>query len=199
MGALVQLSDEEMRECVRRAMEAIENGRKCKNDFTMGNADAQFDFKKYAAGAEIILGRLLGIDVYALNFETRDEGDVGGVECRSSHEYQDGMLRVNERDVEKGKLDRPFAAVVHRHKVRRGLYEVVGWHYGWYVRAFGEEKQSRKPNPRGQVITQKFWMLPVSKQLPVDELICIARGLPPEQVIRKWNEIEYFKKKHQGE
>lgn len=174
----VQLSPEEMQRCKAAAEAAIINGKThAKVDYTVGPKPRN---KLIGAGGELALSILFGIPVKLLNFEGRDTGDVSYIESRAT-ENPNYNLRVNMGDVEKDKLSRPF--VFSRHK-GKGLYEIVGWHFGLYVWTHGKEIDQSHTQADGTVISRPFRWIADEKLRPVDEVICIARGWPVEKSVR---------------
>lgn len=172
-----------MKKCREYVARVMQSQHMYRNDYTMGDKP-----KKHliGIGAELAFSVMVGLPFKGFNLRDRDDGDVSGIELRST-EYEAAWLMVNERDEEKSKLNRCYTVAFHRGK---GLYEFPGWHFGWYVRKHGEHRSFKYTRSDGEVIEQEAWALKRERQLPMDELICLARGIPPERAVRKWAEFK---------
>lgn len=184
MKYTVQLTAAEQKEAKDRAAEAIQRGKSCRQDFTMGNEPRM---KVLGAGGEIALSVLVGTPIKALKFEGRDDGDIGGIEVRTT-EYKASWLVINARDLKK--LERPFVVGLHLGK---GLYEFTGWHFGWFVRKHGKPLQAKATNSRSQSVTQSMFYLTREQQRPMDELILLANKYPPERAVRDYTALLMLK------
>lgn len=184
MEYTVQLTKEEMQQCKEAAELTIKNGEeKCRNDFTVGS---HYRNNLIGAGAELALSALLGIPTVALNFDGRDAGDVANIESRST-ENPAYNLRVNERDAKGKKLGRSF--VFSRH-IKAGLYQFVGWHFGWFVWQNGKTITKDHPQKDGRVVTSTMKWIPDSELRLMDEVICVARGWPVGLSVRGYDQLE---------
>lgn len=182
MKYTVQLTREEMQECLQAAKIREENSERTgrRGDLAMGDS---FEQKLIGMYGEKALSILVGIEVNLGDYENKDSGDVGELEARST-EFPTPRLIVNARDVRKKKLGRAYILAVHR---KNGLIEFLGWHFGWFLEKFGTKEDFTSKNGR---ITQKDCLcLHVSKLRAMDEVICLARGIPVNKSIRGWEAL----------
>lgn len=190
MRYTVQLNRQEMDRCRAELARIKQELAGYKSTYTVGNLDRNV---LSGAGAELAASILFGTEFKGYQLKRRKEGDTGSIEVRST-EKPNYNLRVNVDD----DFEKPFVFIIHRRDESPGLFEFMGWHFGWFVRDNGKEILQKHDQPDGSVRERPFWWVKNELLRPMDEVICIARGWPVEKSVRGYAELMREKKEIAG-
>jgi len=143
MTLKIRLTDLEIQHADQVALEVIRkaDAKGCRN-FTVPKDREKTH--KMGCRAELAFAKLLGLKWNDFCFETRKQGDVGGVEVRCT-DYPTGRLLICPRDLD----SRPYM-LVRAH--RRPEYKFIGWMYG------KDGKRSEWERDKGHAISSVYFI-----------------------------------------